>query len=169
MVVMSELALYLYREQGISLKDHMLNLYEKYGHFVSKNGYYFMNDQSTVKVIMERLRSGGTYEALKDMVAPYEIESFRDLGEPGYDSLQADKRPKLPTSTTAPMMTIRLTNGCIIQLRPSGTEPKFKYYTEMKGQPGVPKENVEEELTMTVNTLLDRLLEPVKNGLIRKA
>eukprot|EP00536_Pseudo-nitzschia_multiseries_P006997 jgi/Psemu1/194384/e_gw1.156.89.1 len=169
MVVMSELALHVYRERGISLKYHMQRLYDKYGYFVSNNGYYFMHDQSTVKTIMERLRSNGTYETMKEVVAPYEIDSFRDLGNPGYDSLQADKKPILPTSGTAPMMTIRFSNGCIIQLRPSGTEPKFKYYTEMKGRPGVPKEKVEKELAAMVEIVLDRLLQPAQNDLIKKA
>ena len=169
MVVMSELALYVYRERGISLKDHMQSLYDKYGYFVSNNGYYFMHDQSTVKTIMERLRSNGTYEALKGVVVPYEIESFRDLGNPGYDSLQTDKRPTLPISEAAPMMTIRFTNGCIIQLRPSGTEPKFKYYIEMKGQPGAPKETVAKELATMVDIVLDQLLQPMKNRLIKKS
>eukprot|EP00537_Pseudo-nitzschia_pungens_P002687 CAMPEP_0172359380 /NCGR_PEP_ID=MMETSP1060-20121228/3585_1 /TAXON_ID=37318 /ORGANISM="Pseudo-nitzschia pungens, Strain cf. cingulata" /LENGTH=641 /DNA_ID=CAMNT_0013081003 /DNA_START=50 /DNA_END=1975 /DNA_ORIENTATION=- len=169
MVVMSELALYVYRERGISLKHHMESLYDKYGYFVSSNGYYFMHDQSTVKIIMNRLRSDGSYDTLKQVVAPYEIESIRDLGNPGYDSLQADNKPTLPTSGKAPMMTIRFANGCIIQLRPSGTEPKFKYYTEMKGRPGIPKDTVEKELKTMVDTLLDRLLQPLQNGLIKKA
>ena len=169
MVVMSELALYVYRERGMSLKNHMQSLYDKYGFFVSNNGYYFIRDQSVVTTIMERLRSNGTYKTLRDVVTPYEIESFRDLGEPGYDSLQSDKRPTLPTSKSAPMITIRFTNGCVIQLRPSGTEPKFKYYIEMKGQPGVSREMVEEELETMVDTVLGRLLEPVKNGMKKKA
>ena len=169
MVVMSELALYVYRERGMSLKNHMQSLYDKYGFFVSHNGYYFMHDHSAVTTIMERLRSNGNYQTLRDVVTPYEIESFRDLGEPGYDSLQSDKRPTLPTSKSAPMMTIRFTNGCVIQLRPSGTEPKFKFYIELKGKPGVSREMVEEELATMVDIVLDRLLEPVKNGLKKKS
>jgi phosphomannomutase len=126
MAVISELALYVYRERNMSLKNHMQSLYEKYGEFVSHNGYYFMNDPSIVTIIMDRLRCNGTYQTLMDVAVPYKIESFRDLGEPGYDSLQSDKRPTLPCSKSAPMLTIRFTNGCVVQLRPSGTEPKFK-------------------------------------------
>jgi phosphomannomutase len=126
MAVISELALYVYRERNMSLKNHMQSLYEKYGEFVSHNGYYFMSDPSIVTIIMDRLRCNGTYQTLMDVVQPYKIESFRDLGEPGYDSLRSDKRPTLPCSKSAPMLTIRFTNGCVVQLRPSGTEPKFK-------------------------------------------
>jgi len=162
MAVLSELALYVYRERGMSLKDHMQSLYDKYGEFVSHNGYYFINDHSVVATIMDRLRCNGTY---KMDVGPYEIESICDLGEPGYDSAKPDKKPTLPTSNSSPMMTLRFTNGCVIQLRPSGTEPKFKYYIEMKGQPGVPRDVVEKELKTMVGIVLDKLLEPEKNGL----
>jgi phosphomannomutase len=63
------------------------------------------------------------------------------------------------------MMTLRFTNGCVIQLRPSGTEPKFKYYIEMKGQPGVARDVVQQDLKTMVGIVLDKLLEPEKNGL----
>jgi phosphomannomutase len=164
MAVLSELALFVYRERGVSLKQHMQSLYDKYGEFVSNNGYYFMNDNSVISKIMERLRSNGTYQM---DVAPYEIESILDLGEPGYDSTKTDKKPILPTSNSSPMMTIRFTNGCVIQLRPSGTEPKFKYYIEMKGQPGVTRDVVQKDLKTMVDIVLDKLLEPEKYGLKR--
>lgn len=164
MAVLSELALYVYRERAMSLKDHMQSLYNKYGEFVSHNGYFFMNDPSVVSTIMQRLRSNGTYEL---DVGPYKIESILDLGVPGFDSTRADKKPTLPTSNSSPMMTLRFTNGCVIQLRPSGTEPKFKYYIEMKGKPGVSRNDVESDLKAMVAVVLDRLLEPEKNRLRR--
>jgi phosphoglucomutase len=164
MAALSELALYVYRERAMSLKDHMQSLYNKYGEFVSHNGYFFMNDSSVVSTIMDRLRSSGTYDI---DVGPYRIESILDLGEPGFDSTKADKKPTLPTSNSSPMMTLRFTNGCVIQLRASGTEPKFKYYIEMKGQPGVSRGDVESDLKAMVDVVLDKLLEPEKNGLQR--
>jgi phosphoglucomutase/phosphoglucomutase/phosphopentomutase len=148
----------------MSLKDHMQSLYNKYGEFVSHNGYFFMNDPSVVSTIMQRLRSNGTYEL---DVGPYKIESILDLGVPGFDSTRADKKPTLPTSNSSPMMTLRFTNGCVIQLRPSGTEPKFKYYIEMKGKPGVSRNDVESDLKAMVAVVLDRLLDPEKNRLRR--
>lgn len=114
---------------------------------------------------MKRLRCNGTYQTLRDVVAPYKIESIRDLGEPGYDSLKSDKKPTLPCSKSAPMLTIRFTNGCAVQLRPSGTEPKLKFYIEMKGQPGFPREVVENDLASFVKFVLDKLLKPEENGL----
>jgi len=129
MAAISELALFVYREQSMIMKSHMQSLYDRYGEFVSQNGYYFINDPSVVTMITKRFRCNGTYQILMDLVAPYKIESsIRDLVEPGYDSLQSDKKPTLPCFKSAPMLTIRFTNGCSIQLQPSGTEPKLKYY-----------------------------------------
>ena len=49
------------------------------------------------------------------------------------------------------MITISFTNGCVAQFRASGTEPKFKYYVEMAGKPGVQRSQVEEELNVMVD------------------
>eukprot|EP00538_Stauroneis_constricta_P011357 CAMPEP_0119546788 /NCGR_PEP_ID=MMETSP1352-20130426/1048_1 /TAXON_ID=265584 /ORGANISM="Stauroneis constricta, Strain CCMP1120" /LENGTH=642 /DNA_ID=CAMNT_0007591515 /DNA_START=81 /DNA_END=2009 /DNA_ORIENTATION=+ len=162
MAVFAELSCHVYQHKKMTLKDHMQAIYDKYGEFVTNNGYFFMHDSSVVNPIMNRIRNGGKYDI---DVGPYEIESVRDLGEPGYDSLTPDNKPTLPTSNSSPMMTLRFTNGCIAQFRASGTEPKFKYYIEMKGKPGVARADVAKELTEMAPVILEKLLEPEKNGL----
>ena len=121
-----------------------------------------MEDNAVVSKIMDRIRCGGNYDI---DVSPYKISSIRDLGVPGYDSTKPDKKPTLPTSQSSPMMTLGFSNGCVVQLRPSGTEPKFKYYIEMKGQPGVSRDVVANELETMAALILTKLLEPEKNGL----
>lgn len=99
-------------------------------------------------------------------VGGYEVESIRDLSYPGYDSTTVDKRPTLPTSKSSPMMSIRFKNGCVAQFRGSGTEPKFKYYIELKGEPGVSREQVTSDLHDMCNVILEELLHPEQNGLV---
>lgn len=182
MVVLAQLALQLYREKGITLKDHMEELYSKYGFFCSRNGYFGMPDPSVAKTILDRLRSGGTYTLLKELVGPdRDVQFIRDLGYPGYDSTTPNGKPTLAVSRSAPLLTVRLGWGasdasesesakvsCLIQLRPSGTEPKFKYYLEMQGTPGMSHDRVREELGLVEEFLLEKLLEPTKNGLSKK-
>ena len=164
MAVFTQLANHVYTTKGITLKDHMQEIYNKYGEFVSHNGYYIMNDKKSISIIMDHIRQNGTYNM--DYLGPkYQVESIRDLGVPGYDSTMEDKKPKLPTSSSSPMITIRFKNGCVAQFRASGTEPKFKYYIEMKGQPGVPRSTVENDLKIMVDAILDQLLIPDKSGL----
>jgi phosphomannomutase len=170
--VFADLAMSVYgstNQQHMQLQDHMQSLYDKYGEFVSRNGYFFINDPSVVTVIFDQMTSQGTFsQLLTDMaVESYKVESFRYLGEPGYDSTTADKKPTLPTSKSSPMMTIRFENGCVAQFRASGTEPKFKYYIEYKGQPGVSREKVTEDLTIMSDVLIETLLQPDKHGLVR--
>jgi phosphomannomutase len=167
--VFADLAMSVYCTKNMQLQDHMQSLYDKYGEFVSRNGYFFMNDPSVVSIIMDQMTSQGTFsQLLTEMaVGPYKVESFRYLGEPGYDSTTADKNPTLPTSKSSPMMTIRFENGCVAQFRASGTEPKFKYYIEYKGQPGVSRARVTEDLAIMSDFLIETLLQPDQHGLVR--
>ena len=48
----------------------------------------------------------------------------------------------------------------------SGTEPKFKYYIEMRGKPGEKKDAVERRLSEMCGVILEELLHPQENGLI---
>eukprot|EP00551_Chaetoceros_affinis_P007136 CAMPEP_0203666464 /NCGR_PEP_ID=MMETSP0090-20130426/3487_1 /ASSEMBLY_ACC=CAM_ASM_001088 /TAXON_ID=426623 /ORGANISM="Chaetoceros affinis, Strain CCMP159" /LENGTH=632 /DNA_ID=CAMNT_0050530341 /DNA_START=169 /DNA_END=2067 /DNA_ORIENTATION=+ len=159
---MAELALRTYRN-GDTLSKHMQNLYDKYGEFCSNNGYYFCHDSKVTQKIMEKIRNGGDY---MKSVGPYSVKSIRDLGFPGFDSTTEDNKPTLPVSKSSPMMTIHFTNGCVAQFRASGTEPKFKYYIEMQGKPGVKRDVVERDLKKCSNTILEALLQPKENGLI---
>ena len=160
MAVFAEMALSVYHE-GKSLKSHMQSLYDKYGEFVSYNGYFVIQDFGVIDTIMTRIRDNGNYGV---DLTPYQVEYIRDLDGAGYDSSKPDKKPTLPPT---PLITIGFTNGCIVQLRPSGTEPKFKYYIEMKGQPGQPREEVVAKLEAMAPYVLEQLLEPEKNGLKR--
>lgn len=68
----------------------------------------------------------------------------------GYDNSQPGNKPVnskffgiledivqlLPISTSSEMVTFTLANGSIATLRASGTEPKIKYYIELKTAPG---------------------------------
>jgi len=100
--------------QGKTLALHLQEIYNRYGEFCSDNGYFRCDDPSIVKKIMEQMRNGGNYF---DRVGNYEVESVRDLGSPGYDSLAVDKKPTLPTSSSSPMLTFRFKNGCVAQFR----------------------------------------------------
>jgi len=157
--------MYTVYHKGMNLRQHMQSLYDKYGEFVSNNGYFILSDPSVVPKIMDIMTCQGQYNLTK--VGPYEIESIRFLGEPAYDSTVPNKKPKLFTSKSSPMMTLRFTNGCVAQFRGSGTEPKFKYYIEMKGQPGVSRAVVEEELAKFSKIIIEELVQPEKHGLQR--
>mmetsp|Transcript_8668 Transcript_8668/g.19464 ORF Transcript_8668/g.19464 Transcript_8668/m.19464 type:complete len:622 (+) Transcript_8668:280-2145(+) len=160
--VVATMASFLY-SRGETLVSHLQKIHDKYGEFACNNGYYRCNDPAIVMRIMEQMRNGGKYF---DRVGTYDVESIRDLGSPGYDSTTEDKKPTLPTSASSPMITFRFANGCVAQFRASGTEPKFKYYIELRGRPGEKKTDVERRLSVMSGVILEELLHPAKNGLI---
>lgn len=64
----------------------------------------------------------------------FTIADVRDLTT-GYDSSRPDKQAVLPASSSSQMITFYFSNGCVLTLRTSGTEPKIKYYSEMCAKP----------------------------------
>jgi len=159
--VFGELSYYVYM-QGLSLSDQLQRLYDKYGEFVSRNGYYFMSDNSVAVAIFNDIRNDGKY---LQSVGQYEVESIRDLGMPGYDSNQPDNKPILPTSKIS-MITIFFVNGCVAHFRTSGTEPKLKYYFELKGRPGVARKDVESDLNRISTEILNYVIKPGEKELL---
>jgi phosphomannomutase len=160
--IIAKMASWLY-SRGETVSIYLRKIHDKYGEFCSHNGYYRCNDPAIVSRILKQMRNGGEYF---DRVGTYDVESIRDLGSPGYDSTTDDKRPTLPTSASSPMITFRFVNGCVAQFRASGTEPKFKYYIELRGKPGEMRSDVEMRLTEMSRTILEELLRPSENGLI---
>ena len=160
--VFAELARAVYGKGG-TMKGFMQGLYDEFGEFVTNNGYFFCHDKEVVKSIFNKIANGGKY---MDDVGGYKITGIRDLGL-GYDSSTDDKKPRLPVDAASPMLTLNFENGCCAQFRASGTEPKFKYYIELRGQRGETRLVVEENLRRMSAVLLEVLLEPEKNGLRR--
>lgn len=163
LAVFAELCYSVYN-RGLNMGQHLQSLYDRYGEFVSHNGYYFVADPSVVSTLMNCITHHGACDTLQ-AVGPYPVESIRYLGVPGYDSTRPDKIPVLLCSASSPMLTLRFVNGCVAQFRGSGTEPKFKYYMELQGKPGISRETLTSELQEMAAIILGRLLEPEKNGL----
>ncbi|GMI61333.1 hypothetical protein ScalyP_jg6175 [Parmales sp. scaly parma] len=152
-------------EKGMNMKQHMQSLYAKYGEFVTNNGYYFCHDPKTATKIFSDMQNGGKYWG--EGIGEYKIKNVRDLSFPGYDSSTEDKKPTLPVSKASPMITITFENGCCMQFRASGTEPKFKYYIELRGGVGESKEKVEGVLKEMSEYILEEIVKPDVNGLLK--
>jgi phosphoglucomutase/phosphoglucomutase/phosphopentomutase len=163
--VMGELAVDVYG-RGMNLAGHLQSLYDKYGEFVSNNGYFIVKDPSAVPKILDQATNHGRFDNLRS-VGPYEVVRIRYLGEPGYDSSTRDRLPALPTSASSPMLTLWFGNGCVAHVRGSGTEPKLKYYVELRGEPGAPREQVQRDLDAMSSAVLDALLRPDESGLLK--
>ncbi len=151
----SEMAAF-YKDKGSSLFDALLEMYQKYGFYkeklvsVTKKG---KSGAEEIKAMMERFRNnppvtlgGSKVIALKD----YEQRIETDI-------TAGTKKPlDLPVSDVLQFVT---EDGSIISARPSGTEPKIKFYCSVKGTlPG--KDNykeVSEKLEEKVTAIMSDL------------
>jgi len=119
-----------YKDKGSSLFQALLEMYEKYGFYkeklvsVTKKG---KSGAEEIKAMMERFRNnppvslGGSKVAkLKD----YELRKETDIASGSISEID------LPKSDVLQFVT---EDGSIISARPSGTEPKIKFYCSVKG------------------------------------
>ncbi|KAI8145427.1 hypothetical protein BJV82DRAFT_643703 [Fennellomyces sp. T-0311] len=157
-------------KRGLTINQYLETLYAKYGYFVSENSYFICDDKQTIQTIFERIRYGyeatsenlkaGKYEYPKE-IAGYRVVGVRDLTV-GYDSNTPDNRPTLPVSSSSEMITFKLENNAVFTIRTSGTEPKIKYYSELRGDS---EEQARTDLSKVVQAIGDELVEYEQYGI----
>lgn len=118
------------QHHGRTVAQHLDWLYGEYGYHAGRAGYFVADTPAASKAVFERLRSG-----YPTSVGPLAVESVRDLGA-GEDSGTPDGKPTLPWTAGDMMITFRLAGGAELTLRASGTEPKLKYYLEVRAEVG---------------------------------
>ncbi|MCR5650137.1 MAG: phospho-sugar mutase [Lachnospiraceae bacterium] len=109
------------RKQGITVWDQMINIYEKYGYY--KEGIHTVtlkgiDGAEQIKNIMARIRSNPP-KAFGDL----EVKEFRDY----------KKGPEVTGLPVSDVLYFDLSNDSWCCVRPSGTEPKIKFYMGVKG------------------------------------
>ncbi len=121
-----------YLDQGLSFYSQLMNIYAVHGTHedslfsVIKKG---QKGAQEIQEIMSRLRENPPKEIGTHLVN--EISDFK-TSKCTNISLGTDKIIDLPISN---VLQFRLNNGDRITVRPSGTEPKIKYYFNTKGAP----------------------------------
>jgi phosphomannomutase len=150
--------------EGLTAAQELDRLYVRYGRFASLNGYIVVDKPAKTEAIFARLRNEGRY-CLR-LGPGLDVRALRDLTGAGFDSSAAGGAPTLPTSA-ANMLTFKLSNGVVLTLRSSGTEPKLKWYAEREGAPGTEEVALRTELQRTVQLLVDEVLQPERWGLKR--
>ena len=118
------------KKNGITLWDRMLNIYKEFGYY--KEDLYTitlkgMDGSAKIKEMMEKLRNNPP-KALGN----WKVLSFRDYDKDVIiDMATGEKKPTgLPKSN---VLYFDLTDNSWCCARPSGTEPKIKFYMGVKG------------------------------------
>lgn len=119
-----------YKAHGLTLWDQMLNIYDKYGFYKENLTSITLKGEEGSKKIQEILKEMRT-TPLKQ-IGEFKVKAIRDY--------QADKRIDLITNqeetTGLPKSNVlyyELENDAWCCVRPSGTEPKVKFYMGVKG------------------------------------
>ncbi|KAJ1362011.1 hypothetical protein KIN20_021417 [Parelaphostrongylus tenuis] len=161
----AEMAAWLHT-QGRNLLSQLFEIYHKYGFHIVKSSYWFVPNPSVTKELFNSLRKDLKFP---EKIGSQAVKTVRDLTI-GYDNSQPGNKPVLPLSTSSEMITFNLANGSVATLRASGTEPKIKYYIELKTAPGKKESDMADVLKeldeLEKNVSSETLLRPKQFGLI---
>lgn len=143
-----------YKTKGVSLWDHMIELYEKYGYYregavsITLKG---VDGAEQIKAIMQGLRG-------KELT---KLASFDVLAVSDYIAdTRKDVKTGEVTATGLPSSNVlyyELSDNAWCCVRPSGTEPKIKFYFGVKGSSLEDSDRLAKELSEAVLAVKDSL------------
>ena len=119
-----------YKDRGMTMWDAMLEVYEIYGYYCDGGTsitFEGVEGAEKISAIMEKLRS-----TRLDSIGAYKVLGFRDYQEDITENYITGEKGTtgLPSSN---VLYYELENDSWICVRPSGTEPKIKFYYGTKG------------------------------------
>lgn len=118
-----------YKTQNKTLWDAMLEIYEKYGYYKEGLATLTLKGEKgaeEIKGMMEKMRS-----KMPESIGEYKVLAMRDYLEGTRKT--ADGKESAAGLPKSNVIYFELSNGAWCCVRPSGTEPKIKYYYGVKG------------------------------------
>ena len=122
-LVVAELAAY-YRSRGLTLADGIEEIYKEYGYYAEKTISVTLSDvdgAEQIKAIMAKFRNNAPKEWNGTAISV--IEDFK-----AQTSTATDGTVTALTTPPSDVLKYTLADGSWIAVRPSGTEPKIKFY-----------------------------------------
>ncbi len=128
-MLICEMAAY-YSLRGMTLIDAIDSLYEKYGFYMENSAEIYMeglDGKEQISALMEKLR-----ETEPTMLGGSPVVNIRDYqAETSKNTVTGEiTKTGLPKSN---VIYFKAKNGCVVVARPSGTEPKIKFYILANG------------------------------------
>ena len=127
-LVVAELAAY-YRSRGLTLADGIEEIYKEYGYYAEKTISVTLSGvdgAEQIKAIMAKFRENGPKEFNATEITV--VEDFK-----AQTSTVADGTVTALTTPPSDVLKYTLADGSWIAVRPSGTEPKIKFYIAVVG------------------------------------
>lgn len=128
LVLIAEVAAF-YKDKGYTLYDGLQDIYHEYGCYQEK----------TISITMEGIEGSENIKALMAKVREESLTEFADIGVKSIEDFKTGKRTNSQSGETedidmpsADVLKYKLNDGSWIAIRPSGTEPKIKFYIGAK-------------------------------------
>lgn len=131
LVLIAEVAAY-YKKKGQTLYDGLVELYEEHGYYQEKTISVTMSGLTgaeKIKALMAKFRENAPTDFAG--IAVTEIEDFHTQTKTFADG--TNESIAMPSSN---VLKYKLEDGSWIAIRPSGTEPKIKFYIGAKADTG---------------------------------
>ena len=128
-LVVAELAAY-YRSRGLTLADGIEEIYKEYGYYAEKTISVTLSGvdgAEQIKAIMAKFRTNAPKEWNTTAIAV--VEDFK-----AQTATAADGTVTNLTTPPSDVLKYTLADGSWIAVRPSGTEPKIKFYIAVVGE-----------------------------------
>jgi len=128
-LVVAELAAY-YRSRGLTLADGIEEIYKEYGYYAEKTISVTLSGvdgAEQIKAIMAKFRNNAPKEWNATTITV--VEDFK-----AQISTAADGTVTALTTPPSDVLKYTLADGSWIAVRPSGTEPKIKFYIAVVGE-----------------------------------
>ena len=128
-LVVAELASY-YRSRGLTLADGIEEIYKEYGYYAEKTISVTLSGvdgAEQIKAIMAKFRNNAPKEWNATTITV--VEDFK-----AQTSTAADGTVTALTTPPSDVLKYTLADGSWIAVRPSGTEPKIKFYIAVVGE-----------------------------------
>ncbi len=128
-LVVAELAAY-YRSRGLTLADGIEEIYKEYGYFAEKTISVTLSGvdgAEQIKAIMAKFRDNAPKEFNATAISI--TEDFK-----AQTATAADGTVSALTTPPSDVLKYTLADGSWIAVRPSGTEPKIKFYIAVVGE-----------------------------------
>ena len=128
-LVVAELAAY-YRSRGLTLADGIEEIYKEYGYYAEKTISVTLSGvdgAEQIKAIMAKFRNNAPKEW--NATAITVVEDFK-----AQTATAADGTVTNLTTPPSDVLKYTLADGSWIAVRPSGTEPKIKFYIAVVGE-----------------------------------
>ena len=144
-----------YKTKDMTLWDAMIEMYERYGYYkddIQSITLKGIEGLAKIQSIMETLRNNTPTE-----VGGYKVTSARDYKLDTIKNMATGevKPTGLPSSN---VLYYDLEDGAWICVRPSGTEPKIKFYFGVKGTSLKDAEEKENALGAAVMAMVDKMM-----------